>query len=506
MSQPLPVSLYTAEQVRELDRIAIEAFGIEGFELMNRAGKDAFNTLCSKWPQLLKGDKSLQIFCGAGNNGGDGYIVAGLAKQHGIPVSVCAIKPVNELKGDAKRAWSFCHNLGVDVQPFDHSVKVFGDVIVDAMLGTGLKGDVRGDFRLAIEKINLSNKPVLAIDIPSGLCADSGSVLGAAINAVATVTFIGMKQGLLTAMGPLQAGELVFSGLDVPESVYKHQESQCQRISHSTVSGVIRKRPKHAHKGMYGSVLLVGGNYGMPGAVIMAAEAAMACGAGRVTVLTRSEYLSALAVRIPEVMATSVNSGDDFKQLVKNKDAIVIGPGLGQDRWALNLLQASLAAELPLLIDADALNLIADDSQLLCNRKFPIILTPHPGEAARLLNTSASTIQDNRFDSVVTIQQRFGVTAVLKGAGTLIASEEGIRLCSSGNPGMAVAGMGDVLSGVIGALLGQGLSAHQAATLGVWLHSSAADDVVLEQGEVGMLATTLIPYIRNRLNHLIARG
>ena len=505
MSQHLPISLYTAQKVRELDRIAIEDFGIDGFELMRRAGAEAFNALCEKWPEILKKKQRLQVFCGAGNNGGDGYIIAGLAKQKGLSVSVVTLKNADQLTGDARKAFSFCDKLGVEILPFDDNTAVNSDLIVDAMLGTGLQGDVRGDYRKAIDLINVSEVPVLAVDIPSGLCVDTGAVLGTAVRASLTITFIGLKQGLLTAMGPDSCGDLIFAGLDVPDGVYKKQTPSCWRLCQNELTGFVQKRPRHAHKGLYGNILLVGGNHGMPGAIIMAAEAAMACGAGKVTVATRAEHLSALAIRRPEVMASAITCADDFKKLAQNKSAIVVGPGLGQDEWAHMLLKEALASKCPVVMDADALNLVVGDSELLCERKLPIILTPHPGEAARMLSTSTASVQKNRFNAVISIHKQFGAVVVLKGAGTLICSEQSVKLCSAGNPGMAVAGMGDVLSGVIGALLGQGLSAETSASLGVWLHSTAADELVVAQGEVGVLATALIPYIRNRLNRLIAR-
>lgn len=502
INQPLPEELYTADQVRMLDRITIEDFAIDGFELMTRAATAALQNLCGKWPQLGTGQLRLQVFCGAGNNGGDGYLLAGLARQQGMVVSVVALKSPDQLKGDARKAWAFCHKQGVVVQLFSEALVVDGDIIVDALLGTGLGGAVRGAYQQAIEKINGAARAVLAIDIPSGLCADTGAVLGVAVAATQTVTFIALKQGLLTAMGPELCGELIYADLQVPPPVFTRLAPVCRRISGDRLAGGLPPRPRHAHKGLYGHLLLVGGNNTMPGAIIMAAEAALACGAGRVSVATRPAHLLALAVRRPELMAAGLEHGRQLAALLSNKQALVIGPGLGQDSWARSLLKAALASPLPLVLDADALNIIADDPQLLCQRNFPMILTPHPGEAARLLGVSVAAVQTDRFAAVRAIRQRFGGIVVLKGAGTLVAGEAGLHLCSAGNPGMAVAGMGDILSGVLGALLAQGLPPEEAATLGVWLHATAADDLAACQGEIGMLATDLLPGIRQRLNRL----
>ncbi len=495
--------LFTADQVRQFDRIAIEDMGIDGFELMRKAAAAAFEWLCSQWPKVLTGRLTLQVFCGTGNNAGDGYLIAALAKQKAIPVSIVYLKSLDQLTGDTKKAWQYCQKQGVNMTAFNGCNLVSADIIIDAMLGTGLQGIVHGNYCHAIESINASGKPVLAVDIPSGLCADTGTLMGSAIKATTTVTFIGMKQGLFTAMGPDYCGELHFAQLGVPGDVYKTQTPSSYQLSEAAFKQLIGKRPACSHKGLYGSVLLVGGNHGMPGAIIMAAEAAIASGAGRVAVATRTEHLTALAIRRPEVMAFSVEVPADLQALIKGKTAVLVGPGLGQDDWSRGLLKEALTARCPVILDADALNLVAQTPSLLNQRKYSTIITPHPAEAGRLLNTTTAMIQSNRFKNVISLHNQYNVTAVLKGAGSLIGSAQGIALCSAGNPGMAVAGMGDVLSGVIVALLGQGLPAEKAASLGVWLHATAGDDYVAAHGEIGVLATSLIPCLRDRLNSLV---
>ncbi|WP_257285906.1 NAD(P)H-hydrate dehydratase [Endozoicomonas sp. SESOKO1] len=514
MNKSLPESLYTAEQVRQLDHVAIHQQGIPGFELMTRAARTVLSTIVRYWPEA----GTLLVLCGAGNNGGDGYMVAKLAKEGGLGVSVLTVKNPAELKGDALTAWQACVEAGVVIRPYDSEQSLGADVVVDAMLGTGLSGQVRGDYRDAIKRLNHLESPVCAVDIPSGLCADTGVPLGAAVKAKVTVSFIGLKRGLMTGFGPEYCGELVFNDLGVPEAVYQTVPSDCRRISPGQFRGWLSPRSRVAHKGDFGHVLLIGGNKGMPGAIIMAAESAIHCGAGRVTVVTRKRHLAALAVRCPEVMgvSVSVNSRSGLDALAEGKNAMVIGPGLGRDDWGLKLLKDALAVECPVVLDADALNLISDHPQLLNGRKSPIIFTPHPGELARLSGLDIPTIQNNRFAALVdshrqltafigehAAQRQRDIVLLLKGAGTLIFAGQNTALCPDGNPGMAVAGMGDVLSGVIGALLAQGLEPFKAAQMAAWLHASAADEVVASQGQTGLRATELIPVIRQRLNFII---
>ncbi|MFK0569513.1 NAD(P)H-hydrate dehydratase [Endozoicomonas sp.] len=507
MNKSLPESLYTADQVRQLDHVAIHREGIPGFELMNRAARAVLAAIIRRWPEA----KTLLVLCGAGNNGGDGYLVAKLAKEQGLSVSVLAFKDPARLAGDALTAWQTCSDAGVVVRTYDGREPLSADVVVDAMLGTGLSGNVRGHYEEAIKRLNHTETPVCAVDLPSGLCADTGVPLGSAVKATLTVSFIGLKQGLLTGQGPEYCGELIFNHLRMPEAVYQSVPSHCQRITPGQFQGWLAPRSRAAHKGDFGHVLLIGGNKGMPGAIIMAAESAIHCGAGRVTVVTRKQHLTALAVRCPEVMGTSVESQSGLGSLAEGKNVIVIGPGLGRDDWALKLLKDALAAECSLVLDADALNLLSDHPQLLNGRKSPIIFTPHSGELARLSGQDIPTIQQNRFAALAdghgqltTMTESLpDITLLLKGAGTLIFDGQNTALCSEGNPGMAVAGMGDVLSGVIGALLAQGLEPFKAAQMAAWLHASAADEVVAGQGETGLRATELIPVIRQRLNFII---
>lgn len=502
----LPQELYTAEQVRQLDRYAIDGVadhpGMDSFALMRRAASAAWTEILKRWPELYEGAR-LQVFCGAGNNGGDGYLIAALAAEQYVPVSVLALKDPASLQGDALQAFQHCQGKKVEINKWSASLEINGDILVDAMLGTGLSGNVRGDFHTAIETINQAGLPVVAVDIPSGLCADTGAVLGIAVKAELTVTFIGMKQGLLTGRGPAFTGRVRYAGLDVPEVVFQQEPPVSRRLSRKGLSGLLKPRRRDAHKGDNGHVLVLGGNHGMPGAVIIAAEAAIHCGAGKVTVATRAEHVTALVIRRPEVMAFGVSGKEGLVPLLAGKSVIVAGPGLGTDSWAFELLDLALSTELPVVLDADALNLLAGHPRLRRARKFPMILTPHPGEAARLLTTDTGTVQKNRMDAAAQLAKIYRACIVLKGAGTLIQDGQTLSICSAGNPGMAVAGMGDVLSGVVGALIAQGVPAADAARSGVWLHARGADILVAQQGERGLLATEIIPFIRQQLNELV---
>jgi hydroxyethylthiazole kinase-like uncharacterized protein yjeF len=483
--------LYTAEQTRALDRCATEEHGIPGITLMRRAAETAFRHMLATWPEPAR----LQVLCGSGNNGGDGFLIADIAHKRGIPVHVYQLGDASGVRGDAKLAREQALANGVEVVSYQGQVLGDDGIIIDAMLGTGLGGDVRREYREAITAVNTCAAPVLAVDIPSGLCADTGRVLGDAVIADLTVCFIGLKRGLFSLQGPDYAGSVQFSDLEVPLEVYESVSCNVSRLELQSLVEGLSERPAHAHKGMYGNVLVVGGDYGMPGAVCMAAEAALRCGAGLVRVATRPEHLAALVARIPEAMTLAVQSGDDLLPHVEAADVIVVGPGLGQSEWSQFLLRLIMASNKPLVVDADALNLIATAgfAQEFGGNQW--VLTPHPGEAARLMGVATTDIQVDRFAAAASLQKKYGGCIILKGNGTLVATSEEIMLCDYGNPGMATGGMGDVLSGVIGALIAQGLALEEAASLGVCLHGAAAD-LAAEQGQRGLLATDLMPHLR----------
>jgi len=494
----LPNALYRAEQVRELDRLAIEEHGILGEQLMQRAGQAAFSLLQHHWPSA----RSIAVICGGGNNGGDGYVIAKLAKDAGLQVSIYAVIDPQRLKGDAASMHERCQLDNMAVHTAEQIQSLTGyDVIVDALLGTGLSGPVRDDFVCAIEHINQSRRPVLAVDIPSGLSADTGAVMGQAVKATATITFIGLKQGLFTAMGPSHCGQLHFDNLRVPPQAFLPVIPEAARLTMNSLSNRLGPRAPDAHKGHFGHVLIIGGNIGYQGAARLAAEAAARVGAGLVSVATRAMHANTLCSDRPEIMVHGVESVTDLNTLLQQASVIAIGPGLAQDDWAQHMLGAVLQSDKPVIVDADALNLLALEPA----RRDNWILTPHPGEAARMLQCQSVEIQQDRFAAVHKLQQQFGGVVVLKGAGTLIwAGDEPVGVCDYANPAMASGGMGDVLTGVIAGLRAQqlGEARHNllAARLGVCVHAAAAAWCADEEGARGMLALDLMPYLRDAVN------
>ncbi len=473
MTPPLPHTLYRAGEVRRLDRIAIEERGIPGIELMNRAGAALFDELRYRWPQA----RHLLIFCGGGNNGGDGYVVARLAAQAGLDPLVVALADPATLQGDAATAWRQAREAGVATTEFYPPLLRRADLVVDALFGTGLDRPVEGCWAEAIEAINAFAGPVIGVDIPSGLHADSGRVLGTAVRADATVTFIGLKQGMFTADGPDCCGAIRFDDLGVPAAIYEAVPPSARRIDWAGLRHHLPPRPRNSHKGQWGHVLVVGGNHGMAGAARLGAEAALRCGAGLVSVATRGEHVSAMVAARPEVMWHGVEAISDLTKLLQRATVVAIGPGLGRDDWARALLMMVLESGLPLVVDADALNLLAENPD---DHHGEWILTPHPGEAARLLGTSTSAIGHDRFAAAAELQRRYGGVTVLKGAGTLVHDGRTVALCSEGNPGMASAGMGDLLTGTIAALVAQGLEPAEAARCGVTLHGAAGEPAARE--------------------------
>ena len=484
--------LYRADQVRLLDRYAIETCGIAGAILMERAGTAAFAVLRERWP----GIRRISVLCGMGNNGGDGYVVARLAQQAGLEATVMQVGDGSKLKGDAYMAAEAVRACGLVPQPFAHSHLGSADVLVDALLGTGLDRAVSGEFRAAIEAINASRLPVLAIDIPSGLHADSGRVLGAAVEAQATVSFIGLKQGMFTGEGPDHCGAIYFADLAVPAEVYTAASPSARRLDLSHLSRLLPPRRRTAHKGHFGHVLVVGGDHGYAGAARMAAEAAARVGAGLISLATRASHAGSIVLARPEIMGHGIEDPKALTPLFNKATVIALGPGLSQSSWARRLFARVLEQAKPMVIDADGLNLLAMDPMA----KGTWILTPHPGEAARLLGTTSAAVQADRFQAAAEIQKRYNGVCVLKGAGTVIAGPDGsLSVCQGGNPGMASGGMGDVLTGVIAGLLAQGLNLADAACSGVCLHAHAAD-LAAGQDERGLLASDLMPWLRKLAN------
>jgi len=483
-----PLALYSAAQVRELDARLIAA-GTPGFELMSRAAHAIWRALRRRWADVGR----LTVLAGRGNNAGDGYLVAALALRAGWQVQLLAVGDPALLQGDAARARDEALAAGVPVLPWSECAELSG-VVLDALLGTGLSGAVREPYAQAIRVLNASGLPVLAVDIPSGLCTDSGQVLGVAVRAQVTVTLIGLKLGLFTGVAADWVGELLFDDLQAEPSLVAAQACVARRLAGAYVPR-LAARPRTVHKGQLGHVLVVGGDRGFAGAALLAAQSALRAGAGLVSLATRSEHLAAAQARLPEVMSVAVASSNQLLALGAAASVWVVGPGLGQGAWGRSLLSVAAIADTAQVWDADALNLLAAGAV-----KMPAgsVITPHPGEAARLLGITSAEVQADRPAAARTLALRYQAVCVLKGAGTLVADPAGqLLFCDRGHPAMAGAGLGDVLAGLIGALLAQGLPAMAAASLAVWLHAGAGERLA-EQG-CGLAASDLCAAIRQLL-------
>lgn len=482
-------ALYSARQLKECERKACLELNTTEAELMNHAGESAFMLLKKHYPLA----KKIIIFCGGGKNAGDGYVLARLAKNKGFLIHINQYKLACHLPNPACSAAIIAQQNGVSCQHLIDPHDFEADVIVDALLGIGLKGDVREPLLSAINQINESNLPVLSLDIPSGLNADTGRVMGVCVKASATLSFIGPKQGMYTLDGPDQCGLIFQDDLSIGSSLASVEPGVSCLAAPS-----FKNRLKNSHKHQFGHVLIVGGNEGMLGAVQLAAKAALRAGAGMVSIATHPVHANQGFSGLPEAMVYGIEQKIDLQHALDSATVCVIGPGLGDDAWARQLFEQVISSHLPMIIDAGALRLLAEAPQ----RDDNWLLTPHPGEAASLLECTTDEIQENRFSAVKHLQDKFGGTVILKGRGTLIASDAPlIYLCAQGNPGMATAGMGDVLSGITAGLAAQGFSLVEAAKAGVWLHASACDAVARNQGERGMIASDIFSYLQRLVNN-----
>lgn len=487
----LPTQLYSAETVARLDQVAIKDYGIPGYTLMRRAGQAVLDALLEYYPDA----KSILVLCGAGNNAGDGYVVARLAQAQGLDVRVTSMIEPAGLKGDARQAWQHWLECG-ETTLYGPDFIADADVIIDALLGTGLTREVADEWKVLINTVNQSGIPVIAVDIPSGLNADTGAISAAAIEADHTVTFIGLKKGMFTGSGKACCGEIRFDDLQLPRQAYESVESAAELLCRPA-QWLLPERRHDIHKGRNGHVLVIGGNHGMPGAVILVARAAFRAGAGLVSVVTRPQHVSAVAAACPECMVHGSHNGEVPSGLLEKADYIAIGCGLGQDAWAQRLLYIALDSTIPMVVDADALNLMAAKDHL--NLSAECVITPHPGEASRCLNMNKRDVQHDRYQMAELLRQQCNAHIVLKGSGTLIQQQARTLVCPFGNPAMASAGMGDVLTGMIASLAAQqtviGADLDRAVIAAVCLHALAGD-LAAQGDDRGLMATDLIEHIR----------
>jgi hydroxyethylthiazole kinase-like uncharacterized protein yjeF len=496
-----PTAIYSAAQVRALDAHEIEKRQVPSYTLMTRAAEGALRILRARWP----GARRITVVCGAGNNGGDGYVLARLARAAGLDALVLAATPPDKLRGDARRAQSEWMAAGGAAPAFaaDESLRLMAgsDLIVDGLLGLGLAGPPRAESLAVIHAINSARRPVLALDLPSGVDADTGAVHEAAVRADVTVCFVALKSGLFLGGGPEHAGVVLLEDLGVVAPPLPEFRPLLSRIDESGLARHLPPRRRDSHKGSHGRVLVIGGGNGMPGALRLAGEAALRAGAGLVTVAGSPENLVAVTASRPELIYLPVGSGGSLDEAIRGADVVAIGPGLGRDDWSQRLWATVLRADgIPVVVDADALNLLA-----LSPVKLPAdwILTPHPGEAGRLLGSDAREVQADRLGAARELQARFGAVVVLKGAGTLVANAAAgateLAICERGNPGMATAGMGDVLTGVVAGLRAQLDDSALAARLAVLVHALAGDSAA-QGGQRGLIASDVIAELRGWVN------
>lgn len=511
--------LVTAQEMRELDRLTIEEYGTPGHVLMERAGAGATDALLHTFPQAR--ETAVLVFAGKGNNGGDGFVMARLLKKQGVKCEVILAAPKKEITGDALRnlnAFAKVHGKITEITDsaqldvVQNKLRRSG-LIVDALLGTGLNAPVRGLIASLIELINMSGLPVMAVDIPSGLDADRGEPLGTAVQAELTVTFGYPKRGQVGEPGASYVGQLAVVDIGIAAEAIAMVRPRVELLTAEEVGLLVRSRRHAAHKGDFGHLLVLAGARGKSGAALLCGGSALRVGTGLVTLggpsslnaVFSSVLIEAMTIPLPELPDGSFCLDENaMSQAVQGKTAIAYGPGVGVSADTIGLTRWLLRqSKVPMVIDADGLNCVATDVDMLRNAQSPLVLTPHPGEMARLLKATNAEIQAHRLDVARSFATEHKCHLVLKGANTVIAAPDGRAwINSSGNPGMASGGMGDVLTGIIGGLLAQGYPPEEACCLGVFLHGYAGDMATEEKGEAGILARDLIERLPSGLRAL----
>lgn len=501
--------LIQAEEMQAIDRQAIKQIGIPGVVLMENAGRAASDVFCHELSKLFPGP--VLVLAGKGNNGGDGYVMARLLAEMGWQVQTLVLGCAEDIAGDAAIMLEVLLKLGepvsfvADARELRSGFVAGGPaIIIDAMLGTGLKSTVRGLFAEAIEIINSSGVPIFSVDIPSGVDGSTGQVCGSAVQADLTVTFDHAKIGHGSNPGAACAGILEVVDIGIPVSRRPELTSDVLLVDAQEAANWLPDRSQQGHKGSFGHLLLLAGSTGKSGAAALAGNAAVRGGCGLVTVAAPAAVHDILEIKLTEVMTcplkdvdglVSLDAQEQIADLLHGRQALALGPGLGQSSDLSELLTWLLVStELPLVIDADGLNLLVGQLELLKQRFGPpVVLTPHPGEMARLCGLTVAEIEADRYRVACAFAAEHGVVLLLKGARTIVAAPDGqVRINSSGNDGLASGGSGDVLTGLIGSLLAQGMEPFTAAALAAWLHGRAAELVANGQGVVGMAASDLL--------------
>ncbi len=513
--------LVTAKEMREMDRRTIEAFGLPGQVLMENAGRIATDIFLKKFPDARQ--KRVGIVAGSGNNGGDGFVIARYLAQKGIQPAVYLLSETKRVKGDAAINFKLLDAAGIkpielaDPAAFAQHVSQMRQVNlwIDAILGTGLKSDVRGHYCRVIDFMNDTGVPIFSVDIPSGLDSDTGQVCGTSARSEATATFGFAKPGHVLFPGARYTGDLEIVDIGIPPHIVKEVAPRQAMITREHVASSILPRPPDAHKGRTGHLLVIAGSPGKTGAAAMTAISAMRAGAGLVTLgvpcslnpVVEPQALEAMTALLPESATGALDESafETILSLCADKACLAIGPGLGTapttEKLVIKIVES---CPVSLVIDADALNCLAQNPEIFKRAGASVVITPHPGEMARLTHQTPAEIQADRIAAARGFAQSFGVIVVLKGAGTVVATPDGHAAVNpTGNPGMASGGMGDVLTGMIAGLVTQGYEPAEAAQIGVFMHGAAADALAQDQGPVGFLASDVMAALPGEFQRLM---
>jgi len=512
------MKIVTVEQIKNIDRRAIREFGIPGSVLMENAAAAVMAEIEKFFPGL--DGMRVGIICGKGNNGGDGLALARRLNIRGVPVRVALLASFGAVKGDAKINLSILRKMGVEIaqNAVTHAIAdiiAWSDILVDAVLGVGLSTPLKGIYASAVEMMNSSGRPVVAIDMPTGINADTGEVMGSAVRADLTVTMALLKRGIVLHPGARHAGTVRIADIGIPPQAVEKEKINVRLLNQGFGWGLIGRREPDAHKGDFGHLMVVAGSFGKAGAAIMAARGALRAGAGLVSVATPNSLVPIIQQQIFEAMCIpsaesidgtlGIGADDELLKAAAKMNSCVIGPGLSTHYETIQVVRSLVQRlTIPMVIDADGLNALVGALDAIKQVKAPIIMTPHPGEFGRLLGVSPGEVQKDRIGVASDFAANYKVIVVLKGAGTVIATPDGrVFVNSTGNPGMATGGTGDVLTGMIGSLLAQGYTASQAACLGVYLHGLAGDLAAKEKGEEAMIAGDLIEKIPDAISEIM---
>jgi NAD(P)H-hydrate epimerase len=517
------MKVVTADQMRELDRRATEEYGIPSLLLMENAGLQAVLEMERSFPRLAT--QQVALCCGKGNNGGDGLVVARHLFERGTPVEVILLARRDEVRGDARTNLESATRLGLPIHEVTTGQALQGvrerlsraDIIVDALLGTGIEGGAKGLIAEAIDLLNRAGRPIVALDIPSGLSADGGAPVGPCIQAALTITFGLPKRGLILFPGASRAGRVAVADIGLPRQLLADEALDVSLLEPEDAACAFPLRDPNAHKGTYGHVLVLAGSPGKTGAAAMCALSALKIGAGLVTLAVSQSLNDIMEAKLTEVMTEPLPETSErtvgiaalgkLLKLVDGKRALAIGPGLSTHAETSELVRELVATVgLPMVLDADGINALASKPETLARAVGPLILTPHPGELARLLSISRDEVLHDRIAIATKVARRFRVHVVLKGARTLVVDPDGrVAINMTGNPGMATGGTGDVLTGLIAGLLAQGVGPSLAAKAGVYLHGLAGDLAAAAMGQEAMLASDLMAQIPEAIRRVKRR-